>query len=191
MSCNKVDPNQTIISNTKMKLPADHIDLEEKTVLKLNNEIVDILKAKDYVKLSDYIHSDKGIHFSMYSFISDSNKIFSKADFDKYIRSDEKFTFGHKDGSGAIYTVSIKDYLKDWVFKKDFGKAKINYENFEGKGNSLNNIKEKYPESKIVENYLAGTVEYSYMDWNSLILVFQKVDNQYFLVCVANNQWTV
>ncbi|MCD9853549.1 hypothetical protein LUD75_02440 [Epilithonimonas sp. JDS] len=191
IGCNKVDPNQAIISKTKTELPSEKADSEEKTIMNLNKEIVELLKNKDYAKLSKYIHSEKGIHFSMYSFVSDKDKSFSKTDFENYVDSDEKFTFGHKDGSGAIYIVSIKDYLEDWVFKKDFSKSKINYNNFEGKGNSLNNVKEKYPDAVTVENYLAGTVEYSYMDWNSLILVFEKVDNQYYLVSICNNQWTV
>lgn len=188
--CNQVDPNKSIIPKAA-EFPAGKETSQEKTVINLNNEIVKLLKDKNYKKLSAYIHPEKGIRFSMYSFVSDDDKSFSKSQFEKYIDSDEKFTFGHKDGSGAIYIVSMKDYLKDWVFKKDFSKSKINYENFEGKGNSLNNIKEKYPNSVTVENYLAGTVEYSYMDWNSLILVFEKIDNQYYLVAIANNQWTV
>jgi|GEM_PF-1189931 len=191
IGCNKVDPNQAIMQKTNTELTVEKGNSEEKTIININKEIVDALKNKDYAKLSTYLHPERGIHFSMYSFVSDNDKNFSKTDFEKYVDSDEKFTFGHKDGSGAIYTVSIKDYLEDWVFKKDFNKGKINYNNFEGKGNSLNNIKEKYPDAVTVENYLAGTVEYSYMDWNSLILVFEKIDNQYYLVSVCNNQWTV
>lgn len=191
IGCNKVDPNQAIISKTKTELTNPNKNSEEKTIVNLNNEIVTLLKSKNYSKLSQYIHPEKGIRFSMYSFVSDNDKSFSKVDFEKYIQTDEKFTFGHKDGSGAIYTVSLKDYLTNWVFKKDFSHAKINYDNFEGKGNSLNNIKEKYPNAVIVENYLAGTVEYSYMDWNSLIFVFEKIENQYYLVAIVDNQWTV
>ena len=190
-SCSKVDPNQAIISKNNIESANKKVDSEEKSIIDLNKEIVNLLKNKNYDKLSTYIHPEKGIHFSMYSFVSDADKNFSKSDFEKYLHNDEKFTFGHKDGSGAIYTVSLKDYLKDWVFKKDFGNGKINYNNFEGKGNSLNNIKEKYPNAQTVENYLAGTVEYSYMDWNSLIFIFEKIDNQYYLIAIANNQWTV
>ena len=189
--CNKVDPNTAIIPKAKPDTLVKKENSEEKTIININTEIINLLKQENHKKLSSYIHPEKGIHFSMYSFVSDKDKSFSKADFEKYIDSDEKFTFGHKDGSGAIYTVSLKDYLKDWVYKKDFSTAKINYNNFEGKGNSLNNVKEKYPNAVTVENYLAGTVEYSYMDWNSLILVFEKIDDQYYLVSICNNQWTV
>lgn len=191
IGCNKVDPNNAIIPKPKTKLSAENKNSEEKAVVSLNNEILNLLKNNEFNKLAAYIHPEKGLRFSMYSFISDADKSFSKPEFEKYIDSEEKFTFGHKDGSGAIYIISLKDYLKNWTFKKDFTKAKINYENFEGKGNSLNNIKEKYPNAVTVENYLAGTVEYSYMDWNSLILVLEKVENQYYLIAIANNQWTV
>lgn len=192
LSCNKNEEKQTYFDHkSDSKVSSGKALSHEKVTNDLNNEIITLLKNKKYKDLSSFIHPEKGIQFSMYSFVSEKDKSFSKSDFEKYINADEKFTFGHKDGSGAIYIVNLKDYLKDWVFKKDFSTAKINYDNFEGKGNSLNNIKEKYPNSETVENYLAGTVEYSYMDWNSLILIFEKIDNQYYLVAIANNQWTV
>lgn len=124
MGCNKVDPNTAIIPKVKTEHLAEDENSEEKTIINLNNEIVDVLKNKDYAKLSKYIHPEKGIHFSMYSFVSDKDKSFSKTDFEKYVDSDEKFTFGHKDGSGAIYIVSLKDYLKDWAFKKTSAKQR-------------------------------------------------------------------
>jgi hypothetical protein len=191
LGCNKVDPNNAIIPKAKTELLTENGNSQEKKIINFNSEIINLLKNKDYEKLSAYIHPEKGIRLSMYSFVSDADKHFSKSEFKNYMDSDEKFTFGHKDGSGATYIVSLKDYLSNWVFKKDFEKAKINYENFEGKGNSVNNIKEKYPSCVTVENYLAGTVEYSYMDWNSLILIFEKNENQYYLVAIANDQWTV
>ena len=191
IGCNKVDPNRAIIPQAKPETSDGNGTSTEKTVINLNREIISVLKNGDHKKLSSSIHPEKGIRFSMYSFISAKDKTFSKLEFEKYIDSDTKFTFGEKDGSGAVFTVSLNDYLEDWIFKKDFNKAKINYQSFEGKGNTLNNIKEKYPDAITVENYLAGTVEYSYMDWNSLILIFEKSGDQYFLVGIANNQWTV
>lgn len=191
INCNKNHENKTAETVKTKTENSDKIVSEEKQILTLNTEIINILKTEDYQKLSKYINPDKGIRFSMYNYLSEKDKQFFKSDFGKYIDSETKFTFGQKDGSGADYVVSLKDYLKNWVFKKDFTKAKINYQSFEGKGNTLNNIKEKYPDAVTVENYLAGTVEYSYMDWNSVTLIFEKIDNQYYLVGIANNQWTV
>ena len=190
-ACNKTDPNSSILPNAATNVSEDKGDSQKKQIIDINKEIVAGLKNENYTALAKYIHPDRGIQLSMYSYISEDDKNFSQSEFEKYIHSDEKFTFGHKDGSGAVYTVSLPDYLKNWTFKKDFTKAKINYNIFEGKGNSLNNIKQKYPGAITVENYLAGTVEYSYMDWNSLIFIFEKIDNQHFIVGISNGQWTV
>lgn len=192
MSCTKSDEKQNHSDPQLSKKVDTNQELsEDQIVTKLNKEILEILKKEDYANLSTYIHLDEGLRFSMYSFVSDEDKTFSKLDFDKYINSDIRFTFGEKDGLAEKYSVSLKDYFKNWVFKKDFSKAKFNIQNFEGRGNTINNIKEKYPSSVVVENYIKGTAEYSYMDWNSLILIFEKIEDQYYLVGIANNQWTI
>lgn len=163
----------------------------DQQIADLNKQIIEVLKLKDYKKLSTYIHPEKGVRFSMYSYISDQDKMFSKAEFEKYLESETRFTFGTKDGSGASYIIPLFQYIKEWVFNRDFTKANVNYNNFEGKGNTLNNIQQKYPGAITVENYMAGTVAYSYMDWNSLILVFEELGGQFYLVGIANIQWTV
>ena len=189
--CNKNVQNETKSVSVPVTENSDKNISQEKLLIDTNSKIINLLKTKDYQKISEYIDQEKGIRFSMYSYISNKDKSFSKSEFEKYIDSDEKFTFGQKDGSGADFIASLDDYFRNWVFKKDFSKAKINYQIVDGKGNTLNNIKEKYPDAITVENYMAGTVEYSYMDWNSLILIFEKIGNQYYLVGIANNQWTV
>lgn len=190
IGCSKVDPNQAIIPKNMTELSNEKADSTEKNVLRLNKEIMTLLKNKEYDAISAYLSTEKGLQFSMYSYVSGGDKVFTKMEFDKYVNSDIRFTFGEKDGLAEKYTVSLKDYFRGWVFKKDFSKAKVNFEAFEGRGNTKNNIKEKYPSSIVVENYIKGTAEYSYMDWNSLILVFDKLDDQYVLVGIVNNQWT-
>ena len=187
----KEEKHDNHLPETSKEVISDQNLTEEKKILQLNSEVLALLKAEKYEKLSSYIHPLKGVQFSMYSYVSDGDKVFSKLDFEKFVKSDIRFTFGEKDGLAEKYVVSLEDYFAKWVFKKDFTKAKINYKNFEGTGNTKNNIEEKFPSSIAVENYIKGTAEYSYMDWNSLILVFEKMDDAYFLVAIANNQWTI
>ena len=52
---------------------------------KVNDEILQVLKNKNYKKLAEYIHPEKGVRFSMYAFVNPKeDKTFSKADFEKY-----------------------------------------------------------------------------------------------------------
>lgn len=157
-----------------------------------NEKVLQALKNKNYRKLSELIHPEKGVRFSMYAFINKSeDKHFSKADFDKYEPTKTIFTWGALDGSGELYKATINEYLTQWVYAKDFNKSNFSVNKFQGGGNSLNNLNEIYPDSDFTENFIKGSEANAEMDWNTLRLVFEKFQDQYFLVAVINDQWTI
>lgn len=165
---------------------------KEETLKTLNNEILSTLKTKDYVKFTNYIHPEKGVRFSMYAYVNPKkDKNFTKDEFKKYVTTNIKFTWGTEDGTGDPLVLSIKDYLRDWVFRKDFSKGEFQLNSFKGTGNSLNNLTEIYPKLNFAENYLPGSEEYAEMDWNSLRFVFEELYGTYYLVAVINDQWTI
>lgn len=165
---------------------------KDETLRILNNEILSTLKSKDFIKFSNYIHPEKGITFSMYAHLdSKKDKHFTKQEFIKYVPTNIKFTWGEKDGTGNKLVLSIKDYMLEWVFRKDFMQGEYHLNSFKGRGNSINNLREIYPTFDFTENYLPGSEEYGEMDWNSLRFVFDKYEGQYYLVAVVNNSWTI
>lgn len=164
---------------------------KEETVKTLNDEILSTLKSKDYVKLSNSIHPEKGIRFSMYGYIQPKrDKLLTKEEFIKYIPTNIKFTWAEKDGTGDKLVLSLKDYLNTWVYVKDFTKSDYSENSIKAVGNSINNMKDIYPNSTFTENYLDGSEEYGGMDWNSLRFVFEELNGIYYLVAVINDQWT-
>ena len=157
----------------------------------LNAELLSLLKNRQYDELAKYIHPEKGVQFSMYAFVSDHDKKFSAEDFKKYLHSPVKFTWGETDGEGKKLVMPLKNYLQDWVFKRDFTKGKLSVNTFQGHGNSLNNLEEKFPGALFTENYIEGTEKYSGMDWYSLRFVFEQFNGKYYLVAIINDQWTI
>ena len=180
-SLNSLNPNVETESNSK-----------EETLKTLNSEILSVLKSKEIEKLSKFIHPEKGIRFSMYGYVQpNTDKHFTKEEFIKYAPTNIKFTWGEKDGIGDQLVLSIKDYLSQWVFKRDFTSAEYYQNSFKGGGNSINNLKEIYPKTDFTENYIPGSEKYSGMDWNSLRFVFEELYGTYYLVAVINDEWTV
>ena len=158
----------------------------------LNNEILTALKSKDYDRFSQFIHPEKGLRFSMYAYVQpEKNKHFSQKDFNRYISMPTKFTWGEKDGTGDLLVISLENYLQQWIFKRDFTQSQFYLNEFKGKGNSLNNLKKIYPEADFTENYIPGSEKYSGMDWNALRFVFEKFQDEYYLVAVINDEWTI
>ncbi len=165
---------------------------KEDSLQAINNKVISVLKSGNYNELADFIHPEKGIRFSMYAYINpEKDKIFTRDDFEKYIDSNVRFTFGEKDGTGDPLVVSLKDYLKNWVWKRDFSVGNYSANEFQGTGNSLNNLQEKYTVAQFTENYIEGSEQYGGMDWNSLRLVFEKYNGKYFLVAIVNDEWTI
>ena len=180
-SLNSLNPNVETESNSK-----------EETLKTLNSEILSALKSNEIEKLSKFIHPEKGIRFSMYGYVQpNTDKHFTKEEFIKYAPTNIKFTWGEKDGTGDQLVLSIKDYLNQWVFKRDFTSAEYYQNSFKGGGNSINNLKEIYPKTDFTENYIPGSEKYSGMDWNSLRFVFEELYGTYYLVAVINDEWTV
>ncbi|MEC3875999.1 hypothetical protein [Chryseobacterium salviniae] len=181
------------IADTAHETSVTDISLnKEESLKKLNEGIIQALKDRNYKKFAAYIHPQKGICFSMYAFVDpEQDKKFSKADFEKYLPAKTIFTWGTLDGSGDLYKATINDYLKKWVYSKDFAAGQVSFNEFQGSGNSLNNLKKIYPNADFTENFLKGSEEYAGMDWKCLRLVFEKFQGKYYLVAVINDQWTI
>lgn len=201
IACKKA-PNKPVENKTDsadLQTVADSISVPEQqrtdkeaNLTQINKEILTVLKNKDYKKLARFIHPEKGIRFSMYAFVNArEDKHFSKAEFEKYQPAKTIFTWGALDGSGDVYKATIDQYLERWVYSKDFITGRLTLNGFQGKGNSLNNLKEAYPGADFTENYIKGSEANAEMDWKALRLVFEQFQGKYYLVGVINDQWTI
>ena len=151
------------------------------------------LAYQNYQALAPFIHPTRGVRFSMYAYIDPkTDKVFSRAQFDQYLKaSNFNFTWGGVDGTCDPLFTPVPKYLKDWV---DAGKYKSigpTLNRFQGSGNSLNNLKEIYPNADFVEFYYAGSEKYSGMDWQALRLVFDNYKGKRYLIAIINDQWTI
>lgn len=157
-------------------------------------EVLGWIKAKDMAKLSQTVHPDKGVRFSPYAYVNTETNLVFTADQIRKLPSDEKvYVWGSYDGSGEPIELSFADYYNKFVYDKDFLHAKeIGYNKILGKGNSLINISEVYPEAKFVEYHFPGfEPKYQGMDWESLRLVFEKKNSVWYLVGIIHDQWTI
>ncbi|SDQ69413.1 hypothetical protein SAMN05421664_2201 [Chryseobacterium soldanellicola] len=184
--------DSTAQTNVKEPYP-DQIKIsKEESIKKANDDILNTLKNHDYKQFAQFIHPEKGVRFSMYAFVDPKeDKHFSKADFDKYQPTKTIFTWGTMDGSGDLYKATIDDYFTKWVYSKDFVTGQFSFNKFQGKGNSLNNLKEIYPKADFTENFIKGSQANAEMDWKCLRLVFEEFQGKYYLVGVINDQWTI
>ncbi len=103
------------------------------------------------------------------------------------------YTWGIYDGSGLPINLTSAEYYNKFIYDVDFINApEISYNRIIGKGSTINNAFEIYPNTIIVEYHFSGfDPKYEGMDWRSLRLVFEEKDTVWYLIGIIHDQWTI
>ncbi|WP_102347700.1 hypothetical protein [Bacillus sp. Marseille-P3661] len=155
--------------------------------------VVSLIADKDFHSLSSMINPEKGVLFSPYVYIEKDAIVFPPKDIKTFFENSSVYTWGTFDGSGEPITLTPSDYYEKFIYEKPYIEAEeILVNEFKQRGNTINNIKDRFPNSAIVEFHITGTSEFAGMDWASLNLVFEKEPNGVWtLVAIINDRWTI
>ncbi len=194
-SCQNQTENKTTIektySNHSEKLTAKSMTEKQDTALSFFvQQTIESLAKKDFDKLAS-LADQNGIRFSPYVNISKDDLIILSSDINSISDSDSLLHWGIYDGSGEDIKLSFNAYFKRFIYSQNFIDIEPNYNQTKASGNNINNIKEFYPNSTVVEFYFPGTKKYEQMDWKALYLVFSKQNHSYKLKAIIHNQWTI
>jgi hypothetical protein len=164
----------------------------QQEVLDRASEVILMLKNKDMVTLSEFVHPLLGLRFSPYAFVNDTDQVFSANQVAGLFTNNTVFTWGNYDGSGASIELTFVEYYFQFIYDVDFSAApQVALNHRLGEGNSLDNAQEYYPGSMVVEYYFPGfDPQYEGMDWRSLRLIFLKDNDNWYLTCIIHDQWT-
>ncbi|MBD0372370.1 MAG: hypothetical protein ICV60_16120 [Pyrinomonadaceae bacterium] len=154
------------------------------------------IKNRDMRKLASFVHPRKGVRFSPYVYVDvKTTRVLNRQQLVNLYRSNRRLTWGEWDGSGAHINMTFRQYLKRFVYRQDLLSDKTPAYNPEGRhgGNTIDNLLEIYPRSIIVTYDHEGITgpQGGAMDWQALYLVFEKSGNDWYLVAVANDEWTI
>ena len=157
-------------------------------------ETTQAIKLGDFSKFSTYVHPQKGVRFSPYTYVNLEKDLLFSVDKIKTASEDKtKYTWGVYDGIGTPITLTFNEYFKRFVYSHDFINApEISYNRTLGKGNTINNISVVYPNSAVVEYHFPEfDPKFGGMDWESLRLVFEELNANWYLVGVVHDEWTI
>ncbi len=173
---------------TKKYSELTHDEAMDYILMPSQNAVI-AMRDKDAEDLNELIHPEKGLRFSPYAYVDiNNNLVFNDLDF----TSEKKYTWGNYDGKGDEISLTLSEYWDQFVYDKGFTHAqKIRNNEVVGTGNTTNNVFEAYDQAITVEYYYPGTSEYDQMDWASLIISFEKYEDEWYLVGVTHNQWTI
>jgi len=194
---------QAINSNADSLLTAKHLQdsiklrhRKDSILLRLTNNILVVLKNKNYSAFANYIHPVSGIRFSPYGYVDTLSHLrFSREKFIATAKDDnqEMIVWGEFDGTGDAIKMTLNNYMQRFVYDVDFVKPeKRTVNDFVAAGNSLNNLSSVYKDCDFTESYFSGfKKEYAGMDWKSLRLVFKERNGKFFLVGIVHDEWTI
>jgi hypothetical protein len=136
------------------------------------------------------IMTSNGVRFSPYVAMTDNDRFIGINGMTHLFTDPDTYAWGIQDGSGEVIALTGTDYITNNITNKPYLTAKPTINGAIGRGNMISNITETYLNHAWVEYHIPPTDEGG-MDWQSLIFVFEYQHNQWFLVGVITDRWTI
>ena len=156
------------------------------------------MRQQDWAAVAQAVHPVKGVRFSPYTYVrvgegEDVDLVFSAEDLLGLAADGTVYRWGVFDGSGEPIDKTFADYYSRFVYDVDFGWAySVGFNEMVGRGNTINNVAEVYPQAQVVEYHLPGLdPRFAGMDWRSLRLVLEKEGDAWYLVGIVHDEWTI
>jgi hypothetical protein len=168
-------------------------DEAERLIENISDDVIEALRDKDMETLASYVHPEKGVRFTLYSYVDkDKDLVFDRKAIKNLLEDQSIYTWGYYDGTGDPVNMTPKEYYDRFVYDRDFASAdEIGYNTALSTGNTLNNQVEVYENPIIVEYYFPGfDPQYEGMDWESLSLIFEEYEGTWYLVGLVSSRWT-
>ncbi len=166
----------------------------------LASQVLQVLMVKDFTALSTYVHPQFGVRFSPYGYVHletdlrypDADLLFTREEVANFASDETVYTWGIQAGSGFDIDMTVSDYWEAYVTQQDPPQPwEVLTDPSRKATNSLDNFAEVYPDAVYVEFYQPGTEEYSFFDWKSLRLGFQRSsDGGLYLIAIIHDEWT-
>jgi hypothetical protein len=155
------------------------------------------IKNRDMQRLASFVHPRKGVRFSPYVYVDKKTaRALSRQQVVNLYRSRQRLVWGEQDGSGDPIRMTFRQYFSRYVYRMDLLTDKevgYNPPDRGGPGTDINNVLENYPRAILVRYAHDGITgpQGGAMDWQQLWLVFEKMGNDWYLVGIVNNEWTI
>lgn len=162
---------------------------------KTAREVAEALAREDFDALAGWVHPEEGVLFAPYAYVEpERHATLSAAELRGVARGETlRRTWGHYDGTGEPIRLTFREYFERFVYDAPYlEEGRLAVDRRQGRGNTVDNAAEVWPEARIVEYHVPGSdPRYGGMDWSSLRLVFERFEGRWRLVGIVHDQWTI
>lgn len=156
--------------------------------------VVELVAERGMIALAEATEPSRGLTFSPYGYVDLENSVTLRPEelVDAW-KQDKVFTWGHYDGSGEVIELSLNDYFDRFVYDQAFLLApQVAVDRVIGRGNTLVNHAEVFPDATVVEFYMPGkSPRFGGLDWASLRVVLIPKTDGWWLRALVHDQWTI
>lgn len=197
MACGQSDENGTNESTgeeeSKESESVEKEKSEKQDIIEVSDEVIQALDDQDMERVATHVHPKKGLLFSPYVYVTEDAIIFEQQEVSTLLEQDEVFTWGRYDGKGTEINLTPDDYFAEFLNVFPFLEPDdVLVDDLQDRGNTLNNIAEVFPNAEVVEYHYEGSEENAGIDWESLILVYEKdTEGTLKLIAIVRDMWTV
>jgi hypothetical protein len=140
--------------------------------------------------LSSLVHPDKGVRFSNYGQVEPGDLVVRANGLEKALLDPRKRVRTARDGADAKVAMTFRAYYDRFVYDREFASARR-----VSTGDAVSadpdaghrNFREAYRADRLVEFYLPPGAK----NWERLILAFEKCREEWVLVGIVHDEWTI
>lgn len=184
--------DEQIVTNEEVEEQETVQEEVEMTAIEFAQYVADAIYYEGYNEWNDF--ASEKVYFSPYTYVDTSQIVsLTKPEFNKLFETEKKVDWGNFDGTGDEINMSIQKYFARFVSDFDLTAEtnQILKDTIPTRGNELNNVKEIFPNTTIIEIHKPASEESMGMDWRSLMLVIEKIEGSWKLKALVHNEWTI
>lgn len=154
--------------------------------------IVQALSGRDMITVAEMAHPIKGVRFTPYVFVQDSDATFMPDDIEQLMNDPTVYRWGVYQGEGGFIDDDFATYFESFVYDEAYQDAEQQSINEPlSQGSMIDNSQTYYADPMVVEYYFSGfDPQFGGLDWTSLRLVFEQYEGEWVLVGIIHAEWT-
>lgn len=118
----------------------------------ISDLIIDSFLNEDMDSIAQFVHPEKGVPFSPYIYVEDDAVIINKEDFSDMLNDDTIYKWGIYYGKGTPIELTGQDFYDEFLDMTPYvDPDNVLINDLQDRGNILNNVAEKFPNTKIIK----------------------------------------
>ncbi|MCL1914665.1 MAG: hypothetical protein FWG10_12520 [Eubacteriaceae bacterium] len=169
------------------------LDEGEQEVMELAEQVLELLKNKEWGALGSLTHYDQGLTFSPYGWVDFNGAVvLGVGDVKALDYYNEILVWGAYDGSGEPIEMAFDAYYDVFIFDKDYTQAPLRSVNrIISTASADTNYRVFGDNAQFVEFHFPGEGEESEFAWSSLRLIFVPYGDDLYLAGIVHDAWGI